>query len=211
MLRTSLPLPLALVMATGCTNILEKPFLDADGGGTDTAVDTADTGRDTSDTSDTGRDTADTSDTAVDTADTSDTGGGDTSDTGASGATELDVPGDVVTFEEGSEQQSIDLTDASGDSNEGQEFYLLLVNTGASDVGYELRYRPTEAAARPGPPPARPAAPTRATPRSGGPRAGISRWCGSAIFWPLSATTKPWCSAPRWRLRRMQNGTMFAN
>jgi hypothetical protein len=170
MLRTSLPLPLMLVMATGCTNILEKPFRDADGdGGTDTSVDTADTGRDTSDTSDTGRDTSDTSDTGRDTSDTSDTGG-DTSDTGSSGASELDVPGDVVTFEEGGEQQSVDLADASGDSNEGQEFYLLLVNTGGSDVGYELRYRPGEAAARPSPAPAR--VPARVTPARVGAASG---------------------------------------
>ncbi len=156
MLRYALPLPLLLAAAfgAGCTNISStKPFQRGDTGST---TDT-DTGRDTADTSDTGQDTSDTgrdtSDTSVDTADTAIDTGGDTSTPSTS---EFDAPGDVVTFDEGSERQSVDLSDRSGDSNADQEFFLVLVNTGASASGYSLRYQPVTEGATPPSPPARP-------------------------------------------------------
>ena len=41
----------------------------------------------------------------------------------------FDEPGDLVGFEDEEGLAQIDLTDASGDSNQAQEFYLVVVNT----------------------------------------------------------------------------------
>ena len=37
----------------------------------------------------------------------------------------------------------MDMSDASGDNNQEQEFYLVLVNTGSDEATYTLRYIPT--------------------------------------------------------------------
>ncbi|MFN7143230.1 MAG: hypothetical protein ACK4YP_05595, partial [Myxococcota bacterium] len=66
----------------------------------------------------------------------------------------------------------VDLTDASGDSNEGQEFFLVVVNTTESQLGYRLRYYDTaSAASRPAPPSVRPSATPARAPRLAGPAA----------------------------------------
>ncbi|MED5370413.1 MAG: hypothetical protein VX899_05335 [Myxococcota bacterium] len=51
---------------------------------------------------------------------------------------ELDEPGDLVTFT--SEDEYVDLSDASGDSNQDQDFFLIVINNGEGDAGYTLRY-----------------------------------------------------------------------
>lgn len=57
-------------------------------------------------------------------------------------------PGDSVDFVDDAGDAEIDLTDRSetdAGSNKDQEFFLVLVNTGASELGYQLRYDvPTE-------------------------------------------------------------------
>ena len=93
----------------------------------------------------------------TDTVEADDTGGNKTTDdTGGKKKTddtggyevpsgELDEPGDVSggTPDEDGETE-IDLTDISGESNQDQEFYLLLVNTGESDLTYELNFIPSD-------------------------------------------------------------------
>jgi hypothetical protein len=56
------------------------------------------------------------------------------------GAGQFDEPGDYATWDDTSGRVEVDLTDASGDSNKDQEFYLVVVNSAESDIGYELRY-----------------------------------------------------------------------
>ena len=98
------------------------------------------------------KDTADTADTA-DSADPDDTAAYKVPEG------ELDDPGDYsggTPTDEGIVE--IDLSDISGDSNEDQEFYLILVNTGSQELSYELNFIPTDTeedtAARRPPPPA---------------------------------------------------------
>jgi hypothetical protein len=119
----------------------------------DTATDTAGSGTGTdSGTGGGGNDTGSGSG--------NDTGAGTDTDTGGSSAVlMLDNPGDLLTFYDGSATQQIELADASGESNADQDFYLVLVNTAESDIGYRLRTRLGEA---PAPPPsARPRPLTR--------------------------------------------------
>ncbi len=52
-------------------------------------------------------------------------------------------PGDSVDFVDDAGDAEVDLTDQSeteAGSNQDQEFYLVLVNTGESELGYQLRY-----------------------------------------------------------------------
>ncbi|MBC8454903.1 MAG: hypothetical protein H8D71_01715, partial [Deltaproteobacteria bacterium] len=63
-----------------------------------------------------------------------DTGGGEQG---------FDNPGDIQKAEESGGGLKIDLTDLSGDSNQDQDFYLVLVNTGTDAAGYALRYIPS--------------------------------------------------------------------
>ena len=65
-------------------------------------------------------------------------------DTGEEGEEAFDNPGDTRTMEQDDEGDlKMDLSDKSGDSNQDQEFYLILVNTGSDDATYTLRYIPT--------------------------------------------------------------------
>jgi hypothetical protein len=70
-----------------------------------------------------------------------------------------------LTYEDdGSGVVEVPLTDASGESNSGQEFYLVVVNTADDAVGYQVRY---DADTAPGP---RPPARAMPKPRSAKPR-----------------------------------------
>ncbi len=53
-------------------------------------------------------------------------------------AGEMDDPGDIVTWT--TDDESVNLTDAGGDSNQEQNFFLIVVNEGSSGAGYNLRY-----------------------------------------------------------------------
>jgi hypothetical protein len=75
----------------------------------------------------------------------------------------FDEPGDIVDYESEDGTASIDLSDASGDSNKDQEFYLVLINSGSSSLGYRLWYKyMADASSGPEAPPS-PAAPPRET------------------------------------------------
>ena len=117
---------------SACTDKDDNPFSysGSSGGGVDLGDDTEDTGDPGGDTS---GDTAEPPDTG-------DTGGDYTVPAG-----ELDDPGDYsggTPDDEGITE--IDLTDISGDSNQDQEFYLILVNTGEDELGYELNFIPSD-------------------------------------------------------------------
>ncbi len=82
----------------------------------------------------------------------------------------FDEPGDVTAEADGSSPDiDIDLTDASGESNKDQEFYLVVTNTGASSNGFRLKYKASTGAN--GPHGARGQAPAAQPPRSYGNRA----------------------------------------
>ena len=62
-------------------------------------------------------------------------------DTGGEGDESFDNPGDTRKAEQSDDgSMTIDLTDSSGESNQDQEFYLVLVNEGSEEIGYTLRY-----------------------------------------------------------------------
>ncbi len=62
-------------------------------------------------------------------------------DTGEEGEEAYNNPGDTRNAEQSDDGSlTIDLTDSSGDSNQDQEFYLVLVNAGSDEIGYTLRY-----------------------------------------------------------------------
>ncbi len=141
---TRLSLLLALTVgATACNNVKDHPWHSATGDDTslnDSGGD-ADTDTDTDTQGDTDTDTDHDTDSDTDT--DTDTHGGDSGGGGDSG--EFDNPGDIQTYQDsdtaGSGTTDVYLTDASGDSNRGQEFYLVLINTDTSNkVGYRLRY-----------------------------------------------------------------------
>jgi hypothetical protein len=136
-------MPISILLAlSACSNIKPRDFGDGTDGssGDDTAghTDTAD--------ADTDIDTDTDTDTTPD-------------DSGASG-TGFDDPGDVVSYDDadGDGIVNVNLTDASGDSNQQQEFYLVLVNPG-TELGYRLRYYDADQVDRPAPPPVPRAAP----------------------------------------------------
>ena len=54
----------------------------------------------------------------------------------------FDNPGDVVVAddEDGDSIVEVDLSDASGENNQNQEFYLVVVNGGEDALGYTLKY-----------------------------------------------------------------------
>lgn len=122
---------------------------------------TPDTGRTDHDDSQVTDDTGQThSDDTTDTNDSQHTGGGD-SDSAA-----FDEPGDLVENPDGgSEDLLFDLTDASGDSNKGQEFYLVVANSAESSQGFRVKYQPSSGAS-PTPPPAPSARNLRHSPRA---------------------------------------------
>lgn len=95
----------------------------------------SDTGT-TSDTSDTGETTPDTGDTAVVEPSGEDTG------EGSLGEENFDEVGDVVigTDEDGDSIVEVDLSDSSGENNQEQEFYLIVVNPSDEALGYTLKY-----------------------------------------------------------------------
>ncbi|MDP2304823.1 MAG: hypothetical protein Q8P18_02190 [Pseudomonadota bacterium] len=146
MLRFVVPSILVLALQ-GCVNVRPPEFGKDDTGGPDVADTDTDTDTDTDSDSD------------------SDT---DTGETGEDTAASFDDPGDLVDYVDVDGVVEVDLTDASGDSNQGQEFFLVVVNTTASEVGYRLRYYDAaqERAELPGRPPsgAASARPTRARP-----------------------------------------------
>ncbi len=132
----------ALLLAAGCS-AKDEPFPVHSGGGSDDDEDT---------------------DVTDDTA-----SGDDTGDPGTEDDTPyFEAPGDTVTFQDDDGDAEIDLSDRSESpgSNQDQEFFLVIVNTGSDDLGYQLRYDvpseedtgdagaegPAPRAARPAPP-----------------------------------------------------------
>lgn len=113
----------SIIVLSGCLNVRPPEF-----GKDDTGGGSSDTDTDTDADTDTDTDTADT-----DTADT------DTGDTGA-GVAQFDEPGDLVDYTDDDSVIEVDLSDASADSNQGQEFFLVMVNPTESEIGYRLRY-----------------------------------------------------------------------
>jgi len=72
-----------------------------------------------------------------------------TDDSGGDGeeeATGFKAPGDILTFDDDGGDATVALTDISDDpgSNREQEFYLVVVNTGEDELGYQLRYEESE-------------------------------------------------------------------
>lgn len=123
MVRNATPFALvALLLLAGCTGTEEEFGTPSGGGGSEDEDDT-------DITDDTAAD--DSGDPAVD------------DDTPY-----FEDPGDSVDFVDDAGDAEIDLTDQSesdAGSNQDQEFYLVLVNTGQSELGYQLRYDvPTE-------------------------------------------------------------------
>lgn len=91
---------------------------------------------------DTGKpdDTGDTDTSDTDTSDTdTDTDSGDTGDT-AEKVYNFDDAGDFVLDEAEESPTTISLADESGDTNQGQQFFAVLVNPTESDQSYNLRY-----------------------------------------------------------------------
>lgn len=108
---------LALVLALGCTDKSDPNFGGSgggDGGSTDGGTDDSGDGGETGD-------------------------GGDGGDGGEEDAY-FDEPGDVVEFLDEDGEAVVDLSDFSGDSNQDQEFYLVLVRPDSGEIGYQLRY-----------------------------------------------------------------------
>ena len=118
MVRNASPFALvALLLLAGCT-------------GSDVVIGTPSSGGGSEDDDDTDV----TDDTAAD-----DTGDNPLDDEVAS----FEDPGDAVDFVDDAGDAEIDLSDQSEEdagSNQDQEFFLVLVNTGASELGYQLRY-----------------------------------------------------------------------
>ncbi len=143
-------------LQAGCTGEGKDGFGISSGDGTNPSIDDTDTDdTDVNDTGDTDTDDTDPNDTAD--TDPNDTG----MDTGmvedGEGQT-FDEPGDVVIVESQDGVATVDLTDASGDSNTDQDFYLVVVNTSEEEeeVGFALEYH---LSAGEGNPAARPSAP----------------------------------------------------
>ena len=70
----------------------------------------------------------------------SDDSGSMVDDTGSEGVQSFDEPGDTITFEDNDGDAEVPLEDVGGESNQDQEFYLVLINSGTSGVGYNLTY-----------------------------------------------------------------------
>lgn len=107
--------------------------------------------------------------------------GGDGADGGSDGAVDtgdppqssaFDEPGDAVGFEDEGGNSLISLSDESGESNKGQEFFLVVINTTDDDLGFQTAYTAGDAVAAggpPGPPSARPGLPTSGSGRAARP------------------------------------------
>ena len=52
----------------------------------------------------------------------------------------FDEPGDTITFEDSDSDAEVPLEDVGGESNQDQEFYMVLINSGSSGLGYHLSY-----------------------------------------------------------------------
>lgn len=76
-----------------------------------------------------------------DTSDPTDDTGVAPGDTGGGAVGYFDEPGDIATTADEEGLVTVELGDSSGDSNQGQEFYYIMVNTGEESLGYELYYR----------------------------------------------------------------------
>lgn len=83
-------------------------------------------------------------------ADGSADGGIDTAEPPADEA--FDEPGDAVGFEDEGGNALVSLTDESGESNKGQEFYLVVINTTDEELGFQTAYTAGESVAAGGPP-----------------------------------------------------------
>lgn len=119
MVRKASPFALvALLLMAGCSNTEEEFGTPGSGG---SSGDQDDTG----------------------TADDTSTPDTDTDDPIEDETPYFENPGDSVDFVDDEGDAEVDLTDKSeteAGSNQDQEFYLVLVNTGASELGYQLRY-----------------------------------------------------------------------
>ncbi|MES2640877.1 MAG: hypothetical protein V4850_15415 [Myxococcota bacterium] len=119
MLRFVIPSILVLALS-GCNNVHPPEFGKDDTGGSVEGDADTDTDADTD------------SDTDTDT----ETGG----ETGETPSDSFDDPGDLVDFVDNDGVVEVVLTDASGESNQAQEFFLVVVNTAPAENGYRLRY-----------------------------------------------------------------------
>lgn len=131
--------PLALL--GGCASML-FPELDKDS----RDEFTIDTEPGDSDTDETGTTTETDTETTGETDTETTTDSEDTTDSGVIGDEEFDEPGDVVVFD-AADDTTVDLTDVSGDSNQDQDFYLIMINSGEDETSFGLRY--TQATAGP--------------------------------------------------------------
>lgn len=148
-----LPAGFLLIVVAGCSNLKDREFGDGDVvDDSDTSVDT-DTGDDT--------DTADDTDTQEDT-DTQD----DTGDSEDTANDRFDEPGDIVPFHDNKGVVDVELGDESGESNRDQQFYLVTVNGGTQDLGYRVRYYPSDGGSIRPPPLAERPPVERAAPRA---------------------------------------------
>ena len=150
--------PMVLMLSlSGCTGDSKDGFGISTGDGTSPDIEDTDT---TDTDSDTDTDDTDPNDTGSDTdPEDTDTDPGDTGSMEPSGEGQtFDEPGDVVIVESQDGVATVDLTDASGDSNTGQDFYLVVVNTSEEeeDVGFALEYHLSSGEGNPA---ARPTAP----------------------------------------------------
>jgi hypothetical protein len=80
---------------------------------------------------------------------TGEEGGDGATDGGTDGGTDgsdggddetFDEPGDAVGFSDSDGDAAVDLVDESGESNKGQEFFLVIVNSGESELGMQVSY-----------------------------------------------------------------------
>jgi hypothetical protein len=157
-LRNPSSLALLLLAVLGCRDKGDPNFGDAMDLGTSTDSGGTDGGSDT--------DGGVSTDSGVVTDSGGDGGGaggdsGGTSDGGESA--EFDGEGSVVTYEDEEGRATVNLADLNSESNQGQEFYAIVVNEGSSALGYTLRTN-EGAGARRSPRPSTPAMSRRATP-----------------------------------------------
>ncbi|NOY26008.1 MAG: hypothetical protein GXP62_09070 [Oligoflexia bacterium] len=110
---------ISLILAFGCTDNGGPVFGQTGNGGGSTTHDSGETG-----------------DAGVTTSDSGNPDGG----TDGEG---FDDPGDIVGFDEQGGEASVELSDLSGDSNQDQQFYMVLVDTADEDIGFQVRYDST--------------------------------------------------------------------
>ncbi len=121
-----LRLGIPFLFLVGCSNLIPTKWGapgSLDDGDTDTGSADADTDSDTDSDSDTESGIIDS--TPIDSG--NDSGG-------------FDEPGDHTGYDASEDVASVDLTDASGESNEGQEFYLIAVNRAEEEAAFTVRY-----------------------------------------------------------------------